>query len=95
MPTATSTTSTTRVGGTRLGWLAPISAADGNGNGVVDAADYVVWRKNLGDIGARRRGQAAARRAGAGDVASAGQALWRWRVAHRFVARRSSQDVIR
>lgn len=23
------------------------SGADGNGNGVIDAADYVVWRKNL------------------------------------------------
>jgi hypothetical protein len=22
--------------------------ADGSGNGVVDAADYVIWRKNLG-----------------------------------------------
>jgi hypothetical protein len=24
------------------------SGADGNGNGVIDAGDYVVWRKNLG-----------------------------------------------
>jgi glucose/arabinose dehydrogenase len=26
----------------------PNPAADGNGNGIADAADYVVWRKNLG-----------------------------------------------
>ena len=30
-----------------FGQAGPGLAADGNGNGVVDAADYVVWRTNL------------------------------------------------
>ena len=29
----------------------PIAAGDYNGDGVVDAADYVVWRKTLGSTG--------------------------------------------
>jgi len=31
--------------------LAPSVAGDFNGNGIVDAADYVVWRKSLGETG--------------------------------------------
>jgi hypothetical protein len=27
------------------------AAADGNGNGIIDAADYVIWRKNVGATG--------------------------------------------
>jgi hypothetical protein len=27
------------------------AAADGNGNGKVDAADYILWRKTLGQSG--------------------------------------------
>jgi hypothetical protein len=28
--------------------VAPFSASDGNGNGVIDSADYTVWRDNFG-----------------------------------------------
>jgi hypothetical protein len=33
-------------------WVAKGGGADGNGNGIIDAADYVVWRKTAGAVGA-------------------------------------------
>ena len=56
-----------------VGLLRVAVAGDYNLNGVVDAADYVVWRKTLGQIG----GPLAADGNGNGQIDTGDLAVWR------------------
>ncbi len=60
-----------------LGFVEYVAAVlpDFNGNGVVDAADYVVWRNNNGLTGGATLSQGDAN--GDGNVNSADYSLWR------------------
>jgi hypothetical protein len=53
----------------------PSVSGDYNGNGVVDAADYVIWRKNLGLTGGATKSQGDG--TGDGNVASDDYDFWR------------------